>query len=324
MLRGATGVVTLDRELGVARKCSINEQARLGIEREYWLMTRLNHPHIVHVHRLITRPDRVEISMEACGKSLGDVVASGGAGLPESSVKAILRGLLDALRFVHLQGIVHGDVKPDNILRTKDDVVKLCDFGLGHMNHDRFPPTEDFAGTLRFMAPELFDETWKGSTRATDMWAVGCTAIELLTACPPWSEHVPCDLEPAATVLRLKTFFQAPNFRDAVQSALSRFSVDMQETVAPLLELDPADRPTADQLLQRPYFNSKGKSRRMCVWFNAARAHCQYGPSERQTDIRWRQESQRPKLRPHRTNGAHRKSLRSAASRATIFNLRAL
>ncbi|MCB9674445.1 MAG: serine/threonine protein kinase [Alphaproteobacteria bacterium] len=98
-----------------------------------------------------------------------------------SEVRDILLALLDALAYAHARGIVHRDIKPENILcmsTPSGTTVRLSDFGLVGLHRDK--PV----GTPAYMAPELWSR--RAATSASDVYAVGCLAVHLLTGMPPF------------------------------------------------------------------------------------------------------------------------------------------
>ena len=108
-----------------------------------------------------------------------------------------MRWLLDtarALEFAHERGIIHRDVKPDNIILRADGVVKVLDFGIARraaattLGADPLPTLTEKGvamGTPRYMAPEqMLNEELDGRA---DQYALGLTAYELLAGSPPWS-----------------------------------------------------------------------------------------------------------------------------------------
>lgn len=87
--------------------------------------------------------------------------------------------------------IAHGDVKLSNILVTANETALLCDFGSSRKPHsqpDQLPNPSSFAGTVRYMSPELFVPNKVGPTPAADMWAYGCVALEILCRIRPYHE----------------------------------------------------------------------------------------------------------------------------------------
>ncbi|KAF8600537.1 kinase-like protein [Ceratobasidium sp. AG-I] len=93
-----------------------------------------------------------------------------------------------AVAYLHDIGVIHGDIKGDNVLISQDGCVKLTDFGLSIMHDEtlQFSTTDAYGGTLRWMAPELMDSK-KPRSGTTDVWALGMTMLEIVTGEMPFS-----------------------------------------------------------------------------------------------------------------------------------------
>lgn len=119
------------------------------------------------------------------GQALKDKLKNDGRLSPKATADIMLQ-IADALRYVHSQGIVHGDIKPDNILLTRGSdrtrVVKLLDFGLARSSSAE----DDFAvrGTPEYLAPERIRKS--PPSVASDIYALGILFFELLTGGPPF------------------------------------------------------------------------------------------------------------------------------------------
>ncbi|CAI0542239.1 unnamed protein product [Linum tenue] len=132
---------------------------------------------------------RYDLLLEyASGGSLMELIArygrGVGAGIPRRHVRVYTLTLLRALSSIHSLGYVHCDIKPSNILvfpREGEAIpeVKVADFGFATVSGSK-----NFRGSLRYMPPEvLADRTVTG---AMDIWALGCTVLEMLTGEMPW------------------------------------------------------------------------------------------------------------------------------------------
>ena len=104
-------------------------------------------------------------------------------------VRSYMRQILSGLQYLHTAGIIHRDIKGGNILVDENGVVKLADFGastkLSQM--DKTMEGVGLKGTPYFMAPEVLSENGKYG-RKGDIWAVGCTMVQMLTGEPPWKD----------------------------------------------------------------------------------------------------------------------------------------
>jgi len=152
-----------------------------GIVHEARMLARVHHPHVVSVHGAEQADGHVGIWMELVdGRSLERIVQEDGP-LPVTDVVAIGRDLCDALSAVHQAGLVHGDVKAQNIVRTPTGRVVLMDFGAGRdVQHGGAGP---LTGTPLYMAPEVLGGA-PVSVRS-DVYALGVLLHHLLTGSYP-------------------------------------------------------------------------------------------------------------------------------------------
>jgi len=103
-------------------------------------------------------------------------------GFGETRCKIILAEIVLGIEHLHRHGLVHRDVKIENVMVDREGHIKLIDFSLCHPR--RTPSGPELAGSLHYMAPELLSERIVGFF--TDWWALGVLAHELLTGDPPW------------------------------------------------------------------------------------------------------------------------------------------
>lgn len=160
---------------------------------EFALTSRLHHSHVIRLFGFEIDPisQRAFIIMELLkGCTLDELLLRYPQGLPWLKAKGISEALLLALSYVHSQGVIHGDIKPSNLM-LGDQGVRLFDFGLGHaeegfqislpqLSRERFA-----AWTPRYAAPEVL----KGSplSKATDLYSAACVIYELCHGQPPFS-----------------------------------------------------------------------------------------------------------------------------------------
>ncbi|HVJ75802.1 MAG TPA: serine/threonine-protein kinase [Casimicrobiaceae bacterium] len=217
-------------------------------EREVQLASQLMHPNTVEIYDFgRTRDGQPYYVMEYLeGVTLSELVAETGA-LPPGRAVHVLRQVAAALREAHLRGLVHRDVKPDNVMlcrRGEDDVVKLLDFGLVK-NLER-EQTRDITkqirvlGTPRYMAPERIVNPSDVDARS-DIYAWGAVAYFLLTG---------------------KALFDGENDLELANEALHRVAPRVSESepgvpealdhlIAASLEKDRARRPqSADAIIE--------------------------------------------------------------------------
>jgi len=145
---------------------------------------RLNHPNVVAVHDWGSDDDRTYyMVMEyVSGSDLRDLLVGRGPFEPRNAVEVTI-SICDAIQAAHATGLVHRDVKPENVLITRDGIVKVADFGIaGVIDAERTMPGGSILGTLRYLAPE--QASGGQATRSSDVWATGAVLFELLTGAP--------------------------------------------------------------------------------------------------------------------------------------------
>ena len=148
---------------------------------------RLSHPNIVAVHDWGAENEKTYyMVMEyVSGSDLRDLLVSRGS-LDPMHAATIMAAVCEALYVAHSRGLVHRDVKPENILLARDGTVKVADFGIAAMvDADRTAPGGTIPGTLRYLSPE--QARGEEATSSADIWAAGAVLCELLTGSPPGS-----------------------------------------------------------------------------------------------------------------------------------------
>ena len=146
---------------------------------------RLAHPNIVAVHDWGAADDHTYyMVMEfVAGTDLRDLLVSRGCLAPAQAAE-IMAFVCDALAVAHTAGVVHRDVKPENVLIARAGQVKVADFGIAAVaDADRTMPGGGIPGTLRYLSPE--QAAGREATAASDVWAAGAVLSELLTGRPP-------------------------------------------------------------------------------------------------------------------------------------------
>ncbi|MFC4589869.1 serine/threonine-protein kinase [Sphaerisporangium corydalis] len=144
---------------------------------------RLTHPNVVVVHDVIEENGRPWIVMQLVdARSLGQVLRDDGP-LPVRMVAEIGLQILEALRTAHAAGVLHRDVKPENVLLTDDGRVVLTDFGIARMETDTTMTRTGLVGTPAFIAPERL--RGHSAQRESDLWSLGATLYAAVEGRPP-------------------------------------------------------------------------------------------------------------------------------------------
>ena len=223
--RGSSGKVykALNRDTGdfrAIKEIPIRDVpvARLqAVQTEIEVLHTMQHEKIVHYFETIRTDSHLYLVLEYMENgSLAGVVRKYGC-FPEALVAMYMRQVLDGLEWLHSHGVCHGDVKGANLLITKEGHVKLADFGVARRLSDA---TEQGApssvvGTPFWMAPEVIQMRHDVPATASDVWSVGCTAIELLTGEPPYFE-----LAPITALYKICLLYTSPSPRDRQKSRM--------------------------------------------------------------------------------------------------------
>jgi serine/threonine-protein kinase len=200
-------------------------------EREARAMARVNHPRVATLYDSGEHDGDFYIVMEYVeGKSLAEHLRTGPR-LPLERTVRWTRQICEGLDAAHTSKVIHRDIKPDNIMITRQGDVKLVDFGLAFLAD--VTQTQTVAGTPLYKAPER----WHGETGSerSDLYSVGCVLYEMLTGHPPFgSAH-----DDPMTVGRMHQD-DAPALPSAHRPGIP---AQVDTLVRTLLAKDPADRP---------------------------------------------------------------------------------
>jgi serine/threonine kinase PknH len=163
---------------------STNDTFRTRFQRESQAAAMLQEPHVIPIHDWGEIDGSLYIDMRLVqGQTLLDLIGQGP--LPPARAVAIIVQVAAALDAAHAEGLVHRDVKPQNIIVTPADFVYLVDFGIAQTKGDpRLTTVGTQIGTLNYMAPERFND--KATTPAVDVYSLACVLYESLTGDAPF------------------------------------------------------------------------------------------------------------------------------------------
>jgi serine/threonine-protein kinase len=158
--------------------------------REAQAAARLNHPNLVQVYDTGSDDGVQYIVMEYVdAKTLAEYMAGGGRIMPDRAIE-LTEAVCDALAVAHAQGVIHRDVKPANIMVTRDGQVKVTDFGIARVTtNETVQQTAAVLGTASYLSPE---QAQGGHIdQRSDLYSLGCVLYEMLTGRPPFTADSP-------------------------------------------------------------------------------------------------------------------------------------
>ncbi len=208
-----------------------NEELRQRFLREARVFAHLRHPHIIEIHDVVHGEQSAAMVMEFIdGTDLSHLAKRQPLRVPELAV-AVLRPVMDALSHAHAEGVIHRDVKPANIMLSRDGRVKLGDFGIAKvLDETHLTHTGEFLGTPAYIAPE--QARGETVTAAVDQYALGVVLYELLAGRPPYTGPTPL------AVLSQILIGKFPDIRELNEAVDERLAAVLHRT----LNADPAAR----------------------------------------------------------------------------------
>ncbi|MEU4224494.1 serine/threonine-protein kinase [Nonomuraea sp. NPDC026600] len=244
---GGMGVVwraydeLLDRTVAIkeVRYTGVGDDKRAELNRrtirEARAAGRLDHPSVIVIHDVVEEDGRPWIVMQLIrSRSLAEVIRDHGP-LPVAQTAVIGGRVLDALRAAHATGVLHRDVKPENVLLADDGRVVLTDFGIASLEAEAgLTATGGLVGTPAYMPPERLNG--EPARPESDLWSLGATLYAAVEGMPPFKRD-----SWAATVAAVLRDLPGQPVRAGV----------LGPVIMGLLQRDPAARMSADEAAHR-------------------------------------------------------------------------
>ena len=260
-INASTGDVLAIKQVEVNPKAAGQDKDKIkelvgSMDQEIDTMQHLEHPNIVQYLGCERKEYSISIFLEyISGGSVGSCLRKHGK-FEESVVSSLTRQTLAGLSYLHAEGILHRDLKADNILLDTDGTCKISDFGISKRSDNIYgnDVTNSMQGSVFWMAPEVIRSQGQGYSAKVDIWSLGCVVLEMFAGRRPWSKE-----EAIGAIYKLGSLNQAPPIPDDVSESIE------PEAVAFMLDcftIDPGERPTAETLLKghpfcrvNPYYN---------------------------------------------------------------------
>ncbi|KAF6258871.1 kinase-like domain-containing protein [Scenedesmus sp. NREL 46B-D3] len=240
--------------------------------REVRSLRKLSHPSVVKLKEVIRENDELFFVFEYLDCNLYQLMKDRDRLFPEERVRRWMYTVLQGLAYVHRHGYFHRDMKPENLLVSKD-AIKIADFGLAREIRSR-PPYTDYVSTRWYRAPEVLLRSSYYSA-PIDMFAVGAIMAECYTLRPLFPGSSEADeLVKIAAVLGTPTAsnwseglrlaaamdFKFPQFSPAsLTKLIPSASPEAIDLIAKLIAWSPDARLSSEQALRHPYFASLTK-----------------------------------------------------------------
>lgn len=189
-----------------------------AMDQEIDTMQHLEHPNIVQYLGCERGEYSISIYLEyISGGSIGSCLRKHGK-FEESVVKSLTRQTLSGLAYLHDRGILHRDMKADNILLDLDGTCKISDFGISKKSDNIYgnDSTNSMQGSVFWMAPEVIQSQGQGYSAKVDIWSLGCVVLEMFAGRRPWSRE-----EAIGAIFKLGSLNQAPPIPDDVSQNIT-------------------------------------------------------------------------------------------------------
>ncbi|KZC10450.1 Serine/threonine-protein kinase fused [Dufourea novaeangliae] len=213
-----------------------------SLRQEWEIQRELQHPNIVPIYGCYENKSEIWVETEYVPKDLHKVLRTSKSGhLSVDRTQAITCDLVSALYYLHSKGILHRDIKPQNVLIKQNGQAMLCDFGFARSMKTGTCMLTSIKGTPLYMAPELIEE--HPYDYNVDLWSLGCIVFEIVTGAPPFNTN---------SILHLIRLIRDVQIRwpDCISDNCKSF-------LQRLLQKDPSRRLTWPALLEHPFVKDK-------------------------------------------------------------------
>lgn len=249
-LNATTGEMIAVKQVELPTTASDREDARQkgvvsALKSEIETLKDLDHPNIVSYLGFEETQSNLSIFLEYVpGGSVGSCLRKHGK-LDEATIKSFLQQILTGLNYLHGRGILHRDLKADNLLVDFNGVVKISDFGTVRKSEDIYGNVASMSmqGSIFWMAPEVVSLSRAGYSAKVDIWSLGCVVLEMFAGRRPWSDE-----EAVHAMFKIGAERRAPPIPPDVR--LSKAAAHFLKTC---FAVNPNERPTASRLLDHVF-----------------------------------------------------------------------
>lgn len=251
-MNATTGEFLAVKEVEVNPKAANGDRNKMrelvaALDQEIETMQYLDHVNIVQYLGCERKETSISIFLEyISGGSIGSCLRKHGK-FEEPVVSSLTRQILSGLAYLHREGILHRDLKADNILLDLDGTCKISDFGISKKTDDIYgnDKSNNMQGSVFWMAPEVIRSQGEGYSAKVDIWSLGCVVLEMFAGRRPWSRE-----EAVGAIYKIANG-EMPPISDEIREAISPVALGF---MLDCFTVDPKERPTAERLLTRHNF----------------------------------------------------------------------
>ncbi|KAK4166588.1 hypothetical protein QBC43DRAFT_13732 [Cladorrhinum sp. PSN259] len=251
-MNATTGEFLAVKEVEVNPKAAQGDKKKMqelvaALDQEIDTMQHLDHVNIVQYLGCERKETSISIFLEyISGGSIGSCLRKHGK-FEEPVVASLTRQTLSGLAYLHREGILHRDLKADNILLDLDGTCKISDFGISKKTDNIYgnDKTNSMQGSVFWMAPEVVMSQKEGYSAKVDIWSLGCVVLEMFCGRRPWSKE-----EAVGAIYKIANG-ETPPIPEDVREVISPIAIAF---MLDCFTVNPSERPTADVLLsQHPF-----------------------------------------------------------------------
>ncbi|EGR33731.1 protein kinase domain protein, partial [Ichthyophthirius multifiliis] len=235
---------TIDNQNCVIKQINIShmtDQEKQNAYKEARILSQLSHQNIITYHESYkTKNGSLCIVMDyaECGDISQKIkeVKNNKQNISENQILDYITQICCGLNYIHQKNIIHRDIKAQNIFLTKNQMIKIADFGISKVLSNSDEKAKTIIGSPYYLAPELIEN--RPYTTKVDIWGLGILIYELCALKPPFeSENM------HALVMKI--------IRGNYNPIPNQYSQELKKLLAEILNVDPLKRPTAQQILEK-------------------------------------------------------------------------
>ncbi|KAK2948547.1 putative Calcium/calmodulin-dependent protein kinase kinase [Blattamonas nauphoetae] len=225
-----------------------------GTAREIAIMKKIVHPNLVRLYEVIDNPGRNKLYMVMEFIDGGAVFKDGDPPLDNDTARVRFKQIVTGIAYLHMQHIVHHDIKPDNILIMQDGSCKISDFGVSMYYETMDTKINGIRGTPAFIPPEaccIPAQPGGYNPFAADIWSLGVLLFYFMFGQPPYLEET--------VPLTYRRIVEDPIPFDRFEERTKAINPDCLGLIEKLMEKDPVDRIMMDELIVDSWLTNYGE-----------------------------------------------------------------